>query len=129
MSQHVYENGESLEMRQPVYEHGQSSRSHNNHVQQRNATNAQYNCAQNFSESHGFQKLRLPPPSTCRHCATKLFHLESKKLCCLNGKTNLPPYQHLSNFFSYSHMKHHKASISDNIFEPTITSSLLLLWA
>ncbi|XP_050374857.1 uncharacterized protein LOC126792486 [Argentina anserina] len=52
-----------------------------------------HNCARNFHESIGVTKLHLPEPTTCPHCYARLFHHESKDMCCKNGRTILPPIQ------------------------------------
>ena len=52
-----------------------------------------HNCARNFHEIIGVTKLHLPAPTTCLHCRARLFHHETKDMCCLNGKTALPPVQ------------------------------------
>ncbi|XP_061993036.1 uncharacterized protein LOC133710911 [Rosa rugosa] len=45
-----------------------------------------HNCARNFHENIGMRKYHLPTPKTCPHCHARLFHHESKDMCCLNGK-------------------------------------------
>jgi len=44
-----------------------------------------FHSAINYHEQNGVPVLRLPPPRACPYC-------ETLQLCCLCGKTNLPPF-------------------------------------
>ncbi|XP_062014501.1 uncharacterized protein LOC133731040 [Rosa rugosa] len=74
----------------------QNDRSYNSGVAQvcrRQRRRKPHNCARNFHENIGIKKYHLPPPKTCPYCHARLFHHETKDMCCLNGKTVIPPIQ------------------------------------
>lgn len=50
------------------------------------AFRAKHNIARNFKNNMMMAKSRLPHPFTCRHCNARLFHHESRDMCCNGGK-------------------------------------------
>ena len=75
-----YERESQREQRRRANYHGQKVR----------RARGPHNCARNFHETIGVAKLHLPAPITCPHCHARLFHHETKDMCCLNGKTIIP---------------------------------------
>ncbi|KAK8952560.1 hypothetical protein KSP39_PZI003646 [Platanthera zijinensis] len=48
------------------------------------------NIARNYRSSDNVRVFQLPQPTICPHCAARLFHKETKNLCCKLGKVILP---------------------------------------